>query len=446
MLKKIKILIATLLISTPIISHAVCVRVINTTLLTADLISSGYTAANWLGACHATCGGKLGLPPQISITTNNSFMPGGTLLASASASFLTGAQSTAFTANQILFRCALADADSLSEVYTAQSYYPFSGGTETTDIESAYHTYVDGVAVRLTNQKTGKYFTGRWQSRKLTSEDWVQDDTYIYIPASAFSDVYVEVFKTASKAITGITTTPYLYLYAYDAGFIAFRGPGLPSACIVDGVLESANICGWYDNWPGSFGLYNDVTFVRGAMCMVKEYPSVVNLPTISNSSLNNGDTSQSTFSISLSCEDSAVSGVGNVGTVTASSVVAMGFLVNQPSAVTAATNLGLQTTSGGITHLLDTNYGSEGVASGVGIRIYGESGNVLNLLPSKTTRTGNAGGWYAYKDLTTSQGDSTDGVTTYTGNFTASLEAISGQTATAGTVNAQLQVVVSFQ
>ena len=95
---------------------------------------------------------------------------------------------------------------------------------------------------------------------------------------------------------------------------------------------------------------------------------------------------------------------------------------------------------------MLDNNYGATGVASGVGIRIYNESGTALNLLPSRTTNTGNAGGWYAYKDLTTSQGDSTDGVTTYTGNFTASLEAISGQTATAGTVNAQLQVVVSFQ
>lgn len=105
-----------------------------------------------------------------------------------------------------------------------------------------------------------------------------------------------------------------------------------------------------------------------------------------------------------------------------------------------------MQTTSGGITYLLDTNYGSEGVASGVGIRIYDENGNALNLLPSKTVRTGNQGGWYAYKNLTTTQGDSSDGVTTYTGNFTASLEAISGQTTSAGTVNAQLQVVVSFQ
>ncbi|MDH2898608.1 fimbrial protein, partial [Rahnella variigena] len=164
----------------------------------------------------------------------------------------------------------------------------------------------------------------------------------------------------------------------------------------------------------------------------------------IRSSSLSNGETSASSFDISLSCESSAVSSVNT--STTSSANVAMGFLVNQSTAVTAATNLGLVTSNGGLTHLLDTHYGSSGVASGVGIRIYNESGTALNLLSSTTPATGNTGGWYAYKDLTTSQDDSTDGLTTYTGNFTASLEAISGETVTAGSVNAQLQVVVSFQ
>ncbi|EID3784060.1 fimbrial protein, partial [Salmonella enterica] len=48
------------------------------------------------------------------------------------------------------------------------------------------------------------------------------------------------------------------------------------------------------------------------------------------------------------------------------------------------------------------------------------------------------------YKDLTTRV--SSGLVETYSGDFTASLEAIAGQTVTAGSVNAQLQAVVSFQ
>jgi len=44
---------------------------------------------------------------------------------------------------------------------------------------------------------------------------------------------------------------------------------------------------------------------------------------------------------------------------------------------------------------------------------------------------------------MTTSQDDATDSLTIYTGNFTASLDAITSETVTAGTVSAQIQVVL---
>ena len=127
---------------------------------------------------------------------------------------------------------------------------------------------------------------------------------------------------------------------------------------------------------------------------------------------------------------------------------VAMGFLVNQPGAVAAARRLGLTTTGGGLTWLLDTHYGGKGVASGVGIRIYDQGGAPLNLLPDKvSTGTGNSRGWYGYKELTvlTSKKDR-GSVEVWHGDFTASLEALGGQPVTVGSVNAQLQAVVSFQ
>lgn len=439
---KLKHIITCLVLALPIASHATCRKVTSTSSLSSEIIAAGYTAKSWTGVSRTT-GGDIGLPSVISVSSGDSFMPAGTLLASSTASFITASSSTAFTSNQILYRCALADADTLYEVYANQSNGEMSGRYETSDVESAYHTNFNGVAIRLTNLKSGNYYSPYWQSRALTSDEYVTDDTYIYIPASAFSDVYIELFKTASTVYTGGNSTNY-YLYAnnYASGYSTLRGNGMNTA-LVDGANEQTVYNGWYSDWPGQINMYNRVTFVRGAMCLVKDYPSVVLLPTISTSSLNNDETSQSTFDISLSCEDAAISSVGK--STSSSANVAMGFLVNQSKAVTAATALGLTSTSG-LTHLLDTNYGSSGVASGVGIRIYDESGNALNLLSSKTATTGNTGGWYAYKDLTTSQGDSTDGVTTYTGNFTASLEAISGETVTAGTVNAQLQVVVSFQ
>ncbi|MFS7382321.1 fimbrial usher protein StbD [Rahnella inusitata] len=442
-MNRFSLIVVLLTLTLSVNVHATCIKVTSTSSLTSELISSGYTAKSWEGASYPHAG-DLGLPGVVQLSTTDSFMPGGTLLASSSPSFLTAASDVAYTANQILFRCELSDAGSLSEIYTTNAVYDYSGRYETSDIEGAYHTLIRNLAIRFTNLKTGKFFLNTWQSRELTSDDWVEDENYIYIPASAFSDITVELFKTNST----VYTSPYAYasqLYpdSIDPALISFRGPGLATASIVDGASISSGYPGWPPYWPGGFSIFNKVRITRGAMCLVKDYPSVVLLPTISTASLNDGKSSQNTFNISLSCEDAAVSSVTKSTTSTAN--VAMGFLVNQSTAVTAATTLGLTSTSG-LTHLLDTHYGSSGVASGVGIRLYDESGSALNLLSSRTTATGNSGGWYAYKALTTSQGDSTDGVTTYTGNFTASLEAISGETVSAGTVNAQLQVVVSFQ
>jgi hypothetical protein len=83
-----------------------------------------------------------------------------------------------------------------------------------------------------------------------------------------------------------------------------------------------------------------------------------------------------------------------------------MGFLVTQPTALAQAGTLGLKNASGGISHLLDNNYGTTGVASGVGIRIYkaGESTPLTLLSTNTATGTGNAAGWYGFADLMSPQ------------------------------------------
>lgn len=441
-----KILGGILIFISPMFSQASCIKVTSTSSLSSELIAAGYTAGSWTGACNqSNCTGNAGLQSVISISSNDNFMPSGSLLGSATSSFLTAGASIAYTQNQILFRCDIADADSLYEIYGTNSTYDYTGAQEVEDIERAYFTYLSGVALRFTNMETGEYYSAYWQSKKFDESNWVESGDYIYIPASAFSDIKTEIFKTTAQNYTGssVTSNRYFYNQQLTQGLVAFRGPGLSTSSIVDGTHIGNNHPGWYTNYPGGFSLYG-ITFIKGAACVIEDYPSTVILPNTSVPALNSDQSSQQLFSISLSCEDSAVSSVST--STTSSANVAMGFLVNQSTAVTAATNLGLVTSNGGLTHLLDTNYGSSGVASGVGIKIYDESGTALNLLTSTTPATGNTGGWYAYKDLTTSQGDSTDGITTYTGNFTASLEAISGETVTAGSVNAQLQVVVSFQ
>lgn len=423
------------------LSQANCIKVTAASSLSAAAISAGYTATSWSGAC-STCTGKLSVSPMISIGTGVAALPSGTLLSSATANFLTDAVQSGYNANQILFRCARSDADSLFEMYATNGTSVYAGKNEVEDIEGAYYTFAKNIALRVTNLKTGLYYTNHWQSRQLTAEDWYDDGTNIYIPASAFSGAMIELFKTDQTSYWSNSSSQYAFNNPTSNAFVIFKGPGFLNA-ITDGGDSGSQTDGYYTSWPGAWSLYKNVTITRGAMCILSDYTPQVVFPKVGSAELSSGVRSQQPFSITLDCDKDAVSGI----TSTSSSPnVAVGFLVNQQTAQDAATSMGLTNASGGISYLLDNQYGSEGVASGVGIKIYDNAMNAINLLSSRVTGGGNGAGWYAYKDITEFVADNADGTAKYTGDFISSLEALPGYQATAGTVDAQVQVVVSFQ
>ncbi|WP_432700313.1 fimbrial usher protein StbD [Kluyvera cryocrescens] len=440
LLLKILITLATLFCILPL--QATCIKVTASSSLSAAAIQAGYTAASWAGACD-TCNGNIGLPSVISINSGNNFQPAGTLLASSVGNFLTGATNVAYSSNQILFRCQSADAGSLYEMYATNGDNAYTGMYTVSEVDGAYYDVAKNVAVRMTNLSTGEYYSRYWKERKLTAESWFDDGQYIYIPASAFSNVLYEIYKISATTYFVSGSNMYKDAYTQPRGYMAFKGPGLDTNSLKAGMDSASYYYGWHHHWPGAWSTYGKVTYVRGALCQVQDYPSMVFLPAISRSELNAGMSSQAPFSVSIECEAGAVSST-NASTTTSANV-AMGFLVNQPTAVSSAQKLRLVTSGGGLTWLLDNRYGNPGVASGVGIRIYNSNGSAINLLPDRgSSGTGNLRGWYAFKDLTSLASSGT--TNSYRGDFTASLEAISGQTITAGTVNAQLQVVVSFQ
>lgn len=425
-------------------SIARCVMVTDNSFLSESAIKAGYTARNWYGAFDDNIG-HLGLPSVISVSANDKFQPSGTVLASTVADFLTAGVQTPYNAKQVLYRCDLKDAGQLYELYSTNGDNNFVGGKEAKEVEGAYYDAERNVAVRITNLSTGEYYSHFWKQRQLTAESWFQDDHAIYIPASAFSNILYEMIKISAS-------DQFIYdgrinkdTYNQPRGYIAFKGPGLPTSVIQPGMDHRTTYYGWPRYWPGAWSTYNQVTYIRGAVCTIEDYPSIVILPKITARALSSGQSSQATFSLTLDCESGAMSSTHPTTNI---ANVAMGFLVNQPTAVGAARRLGLTTSDGGLTWLLDTHYGEKGVASGVGIKIYDKQGAAINLLPDRMeTGSGNTRGWYAYKDLTTFSGTKENGsIETWHGDFTASLEALSGQTVTVGSVNAQLQAVVSFQ
>lgn len=435
------ILAGLILIALSPLAHATCYKVTSKSNLSSAAINAGYTAASWTGACN-NCNGKLGLDPIISIGNGVIGLPSGTLLSNSTASFLTQATKTGYSPNQILFRCAKGDADSLFEMYATNGTSVYAGKEEVEDIQGAYYTFAKNIALRITNLKTGQYYSRYWQSRQLTSDDWFDDGTTIYIPASAFSDARIELFKTDKTSYWSNASSHYAFNNPVSNAFITFKGPGFLNA-ITDGGDSSSQTDGFYSNWPAGWSLYQNVSIARGAMCALTDYTSKVVFPSIGYSDLNSGTARQQPFTIQLDCDKDAVSGVAGGES---KPNIAVGFLVNQPRAVDAARNMGLVNTSGGISYLLDNNYGELGTASGVGIRVYSNTMQMLNLLSSKVPGGGNDAGWYAYKDITDKVFNNYDSTVRYVGNFMSSLEALPGNQATGGTVDAQLQVVVSFQ
>ncbi len=425
-------------------SKAVCIKVTDNSFLSDSAIKAGYTARNWYGAFDDNIG-HLGLPSVISVSTSNKFQPAGTVLASSIANFLTSATRTPYSAKQILFRCELKDAGQLYELYSTNGDNIFVGGRQAKELGGAYYDVERNVAVRMTNLSTGEYYSRYWKQRQLTADSWFQDDHAIYIPASAFSNILYEMIKISASDQFIYAGRINKDTYNQPRGYIAFKGPGLDTFAIQEGDDHANKYLGWPYVWPGAWGTYNQVTYIRGATCTIEDYPSIVILPQITVRALSSGQSSQATFSLTLNCESGAMSSTHPTTNI---ANVAMGFLVNQPTAVAAARRLGLTTSGGGLTWLLDTHYGEKGVASGVGIKIYDKQGAAINLLPDRmVTASGSTRGWYAYKDLTTFSGTKENGsIETWHGDFTASLEALSGQTVTVGSVNAQLQAVVSFQ
>lgn len=395
------------------------------------------TAAAWAGSLDYN-NGSLGLPGIIDLSTNANFQPDGTLLAAATSDFTSFALNTGYDPDRVLFRCEAADADQLFEMYATNGDNDFGGKNEdgliAGNVPSGFATYVRNVVIRLTNLSTGEYYSRLWKGRRLTDLD-KDSSGRILVKAKNFSNLYTELFRVDYVRTSTNNAASYLYAYTQPNAYIAFKGPGVSGP--IEGTDSVTNWPGWYTTWPASIGLYNYVTFRRTTICAVTNFTPTVVLPRISVAELNTGHTSAADFNVDFQCQTGVTSGV-TAGTV------AMGFLV--PAAnVAKAQALGLINGSGGISHLVSDNYGAAGMASGVGIRIY-RNNSPMNLLSKNVTQTGNSGGWYGIFQGAQQQTGAVTGGNSYTENFRAELSKISGQTVTAGAVNAHAQVVIRVQ
>lgn len=388
-----------------------------------------------LNACD-TCNGSLGLPSVINVTSDTTFQPPGTLLGIGTATFMQYGNNVPDDPETVFYRCEPADAGQLYEIYSTNGDSIFGGAANyeygnSIGISAGYATAWQGVISRLTNLDTGQYFTNFWKGKPLTNLD-KDSRGFLLIKAKNLSRVQAELYRINDIADGSVTTTG-VYSWTQPLGYVTIVGPGIIAPAI--GSNHLTNYQDW-PYWPGTVGIYGNVSIRRSPSCAVSTVTPVVLFPPISVAELTAGATRSVPFTVTFRCQTTAVSGV-------TTNANAIGFLVS-PGSLAAATSLNL-ITSGGASHLLSNNYGAAGVATGVGIRIQRDGQNI-KLLTSEAAGTGYAGGWYPVISVSTSITGSNASTRSYSETFNAVLGKLQNQQVKAGKVEATAQVIIRVQ
>ncbi|GAA0491700.1 MULTISPECIES: fimbrial protein [Tatumella] len=414
--------------------------------------------------CDA-CGVGIGLG-NVNITSAY-LQPVGTPLGSNVFSITTAARySSSGAGDLILYECDAADAGSIYEVFATNGddrvggYYDLG---EADGNPGYFATYFPYVGIKLTDVNSGLVYSRYWQQTPITSYETV--GSKIEIRVKDFSPIRADLIRisttpgagnshycgaySSSNIYSGMAsnTGSPSYSCTQPNGYVTFKGPGIATDAIGSDSSLSQNYSTWgTGRWIAmGMGTGPISTLTHTATCAVRNVTPLVLIPTISSQSLENGGTSQADFTVSVECDNSAVSGISSGST-------ALGLQVPYDSFVTAQ-NLGLVNSSGGVSYLLSDGYGTDSsIATGVGIALSNTtSGTAMNFLgwgacTSTACPSGNAVGWYSVLDGATSSGSAASGYTSYNTVLTATLEKIPGQTVTAGKVSAKAYVWVRVQ
>lgn len=423
----------------------------NTTSTTQIRPGEG-TAGSWGGACD-TCNGKLGLPSVINVS-DPSFQPYPTLLAASVAPITQYGATAGYDPERVFFRCAAEDA--VYEMFSTNGDDLYSGWYQGGDsvgisigLTAAYRTAWPNVLLRLTHVETGQYFTDVWRERQLTGLD-IDSRGFQLVKAKNLSAVRAELFSAPLESTQGYSpnTKSQIYGRTQPAGYIAIKGPGLSYPRV--GETHYGNWSGWYSNWPGAIGLYNDVTLKRYPTCAVTNVTPHVVFPSISIGEVNAGGSREMPFQVDFKCQSGVLSSTTPSTSQTGTSGTALGIKVSA-GALAASSGLGLVNASGGLSYLVSDRYGQPGMAQGVGIRLL-RNGSVMNLLANEDSANGSnaeARGWYPVIGAASNQTGNNGGISQYSETFRARLEKLTVgtmPTVTPGKVEATAQVVIRVQ
>jgi len=441
--------------------------VFSVALLLTCLITTAQatcTRKSYVDAGCDACGVGIGLG-TVNITSAY-LQPVNTPLASTVFSLTTASRYSPYGAGDlVLYECDKADAGNIYEVFATNGDDRVGGFYDlgaTDGSQNYYGTYFPYVGLKLTHINSGLPFTRTWQQAPLTSYATVGDK--IQIRVKDFSAIRADLIRISTLPAGGRSyycgayggvNNPYAgmasptgtssYSCIQPNGYVTFKGPGIATDPI--GSDSAYNYSTWgTGRWIAmGMGTAPISTLTHTATCAVRNVTPLVLLPTISAQSLENGASSQANFTISLECDNTAVSGISSGET-------SLGLQVPYASYLTAQ-KMGLVNASGGVSYLLSDGYGTDAtIATGVGIALTNTTtGVAMNFLGWGTCTSigcpsGNSVGWYAVRSGAASAGSLAAGYTSYNTVLTATLKKIPGQTVTAGKVSAKAYVWIRVQ
>lgn len=415
-----------------------CHRISTATTNPADFyyVAPNYgKTAVWHGSYDANRG-MLNLP--IINVTDESFQPNGTLLGSSVVPFSTYGQTGGYDPEQVLFRCDAADEHQLNEIYSVNADNAYGGMYEdgtAYGIDKGYATYHRNVVIRVKNNSTGQYFSRLWQYRPLRGLDRDAQGR-ILVKAKNFTDVTIELFQIGK--VRGVEQTT-VYSYNQPAAYIAFGGPGL--AYPTEGVDHISHYPGWYANWPGNISLYQQLYTRRAGGCAVMNVTPYVLFPTVTIAELNSGVTREADIQINYRCQQHAdINGPAVNANAIAFKIESNNYQI--------ARQLGF-TTQDAVTYLVSNAYGTNTVASGVGVKLQRNDGVIQPFL-NFDYRTSLDSQYNAWKDgWRPLQGNRTGIVGTsyqYMDNYRVVFGKLPGMSPTAGKFYAKAEVLIRVQ
>ena len=392
--------------------------------------------------------------------TSAYLQPIGTILGSSVTSW---SQSPLFPdPDTVLYECDLADKNDIYELFATNGDDRHGGFHDIGKIdgyENYFATWFPYTAIKFTHMNSGKPFTRFWQQTPITT--YGTDNGKIQIRVRDISAMKVDLIKVSTIPPQGgasyycgsnsmaPTTGNSTYTCSQPNAYVIFKGP-TGFTYPKEGTDSAYNYQGFNYSWWMSIGMNGSPVsgYSHTATCAARNVTPLVELPRISASQLNAGQTTSNVFDITVECDNGVVSGVN-------SNQTSIG-LQTSLAVYQKALQLGLVNSAGGVEYLLSDGYGSiPSVATGVGITLSNTTtgqrmpfvgwGGCTESTPCNQTTAKNAG-WFPVLTGSTPIGSSSTGYTSYLIQLTATLSRLPGQQAQPGIIDAKAYVLIKVQ